>query len=84
MIADHLQYWTIPLLIVTCFKCSFFDEYKCGYEVESYIYYCFVICVLDACRWIFQDKQREKDLSNHSSVPGDIHVSFFYSWSCFF
>ena len=40
--------------------------------------------VLEACRWLFQDKQREKDLSNHSSVPGDIHVSIFYSWSCFF
>ena len=39
MIADHFQYWTIPLLIVTHFKCSFFDEYKCGYEVEAYIYY---------------------------------------------
>ena len=46
MIADHLQYWTIPLLIVTCFKCSFFDEYKCGYEVQSHFYYRFVICCM--------------------------------------
>ena len=37
MIADHFQYWTIHLLIVTRFKCSFFDKYKCGYEVESYM-----------------------------------------------
>ena len=27
MIADHFQYWTIPLLIVTRFKRSFLDEY---------------------------------------------------------
>ena len=44
MIADHFQFWTIPLLIVTRFKCSFFDDFKCGCEVETYIYYCFVIC----------------------------------------
>ena len=40
------------------------------------------------CPWrlptIFQDKQREKDLSNHSIVPWDIQVSFFYFWSCLF
>ena len=33
--------------------------------------------VLEACRWLFQDKQREKDLSNHSIVPRDKQVSFF-------
>ena len=33
--------------------------------------------IVDACRWLFQDKQREKDLlSHHSVVPRDIQVSF--------
>ena len=41
--------------------------------------------VLDACRWLFQDKEREKYLlSHHSIVPRDIQVSFFYFWSCLF
>ena len=40
--------------------------------------------VLDACRWLFQDKEREKYLlSHHSIVPRDIQVSFFYFWSFF-
>ena len=38
--------------------------------------------VLDACRWLFQDKEREKYLlSHHSIVPQDIQVPFFYFWS---
>ena len=41
--------------------------------------------IVDACRWLFQDKQREKDLlSNHRIVERDIQVSFFYFWSCLF
>ena len=54
MIADHFQYWTIPLHIVTRFICSFFDEYKCRYEVDSYIYYRFVIyCMILLTNIIF-------------------------------
>ena len=40
--------------------------------------------VPDACRWLFQDKEREKYLlSHHIIVPRDIQVSFFYFWSFF-